>query len=209
MGPPFIPNLGRPGFEPAPVTGPSLLELIDSAIERGFPRTPLAEPVVLKAAGFAAEKHRRHVRKGPGRLPYFVHLIDVAVALVWAEQDAETVAAGFLHDVVEDQGVDPREVAALFGIRVAQIVEQVTNVSRPEDGKRAVRMAMEREHLKHASPEARNLKLADLTSNTRSIVVDDPSFAPVYLAEKRLILPLLREGSHPVLYQVACWAAGL
>lgn len=177
-------------------------------ISHGFDGTALEGSIVERAARFAYDKHRQQTRKGSG-LPYFVHLVEVAVSLAWASQDREVITAGFLHDVVEDQGVSRQELALLFGTRVARIVDEVTNVAKPEDGNRVARMALEREHLSRASVEAKNLKLADLTSNTRSIVVDQPKFAPVYLEEKRLLLPLLKEGSHPVLYQVASWAAGL
>lgn len=45
-----------------------------------------------------------------------------------------------------------------------------------------------------ASPAAKTIKLADLIDNTRSIVERDPKFAQIYLAEKALLLEVLREG---------------
>lgn len=188
----------------------ALLEGFENSIQRmyrGFPY-PLGSELVQRAARFSFEKHINQPRKGPKKLPYFVHPLEVAVTLAWAGQDEYTVAAGFLHDVVEDQGVDPQEIYDLFGGRVAYLVAQVTNVSKPSDGSRTKRAAMEREHLSQAWPEARNLKLCDITCNVRDIRVDDPSFAPVYIAEKRLVLPEIRLGSHPVLYALACQAVG-
>lgn len=196
---------------PIPHPGVDLLTQIDTAIERGFPGTPLATPLIVKAARFAADKHRKQVRKGPGQLPYIVHPIDVAVRAAWAGQDEETITAGLLHDVVEDCDVDPREVAATFSMRTAQIVSAVTNVTKAGDGSgnREQRQALEREHLSHAGPEPRNLKLIDIYCNCRDIVRDEPKFAPVYLAEKRLLLPVLKKGSHPVLYELAAQVVGL
>jgi hypothetical protein len=74
------------------------------------------------------------------------------------------------------------------------LVEQLTDVSRPEDGNRAKRKAIDRAHTAKASPEAKTIKLADLIDNTRSIVELDPGFAKIYLVEKVLLLEVLQEG---------------
>jgi hypothetical protein len=70
------------------------------------------------------------------------------------------------------------------------------------DGNRAVRKAIDREHLAKASPAAKTIKLADLISNSRSILQHDPKFAAVYLAEKRLLLEVLKDGD-PTLWSQA------
>jgi hypothetical protein len=49
----------------------------------------------------------------------------------------------------------------------------------------------------------------DVYCNCRDVVRDDPKFAPVYLAEKRLLLPVLKTGSHPILYEMAARVVGL
>jgi (p)ppGpp synthase/HD superfamily hydrolase len=211
--PPGLNNPLIPSYDPILETEPTaarlqVLEIGIFRMHRRFPN-PLGSELVQKAAQFSFEKHREQKRKGPKQLPYFVHPLEVAVTLAWAGQDEYTVAAGFLHDVVEDQGVAPQEIYDLFGGRVAYLVAQVTNVSKPSDGSRTKRVAMEREHLSQAWPEARNIKLADVACNVRDIRVDDPSFAPVYIAEKRLLLPEIRLGSHPVLYTLACQAVGM
>src|SRR5690606_5568532 len=174
------------------LTTVAALEMIDTSIKGGFSGTPLATPLIRKAARFAFDKHRGQFRKGPDKLPYIVHPVEVGVRLTWAGQDEETIAAGFLHDVVEDCDVDPRELAATFSMRTAQIVVQVTNVTSPTVGlNRDARQVIEREHLSQACPEARNLKLVDVYCNCRDIVRDEPKFAPKYLAEKRLLLPVI------------------
>ena len=202
-----------PGFDPILETEPTAarLQVLEIGIFRMYRRFPypLGSALVQQAASFAFDKHRNQRRKGPKQLPYFVHPLEVAVTLSWAWQDEYTVAAGFLHDVVEDCDVDPQEIANLFGNRVAYLVAQVTNVTKKGDGNRAERQAREREHLSQAWGEARNIKLADVMCNARDIVTDEPAFAPTYLAEKRLLLPEIRIGSHPVLYGLACQAVGL
>jgi (p)ppGpp synthase/HD superfamily hydrolase len=81
-----------------------------------------------------------------------------------------------------------------FGEDVAALVLQVTDVSKPEDGNRRVRKNMDRQHIAKASPRAKTVKLADLISNSRSIVAHDPGFARVYLREKAALLDILHEG---------------
>jgi hypothetical protein len=85
---------------------------------------------------------------------------------------------------------------------VASLVEQLTDVSRPEHGNRAARKAIDRAHTASASAAAKTLKLADLIDNSRSILERDPGFARVYIEEKRLLLEVLREGD-PTLWGTA------
>ena len=81
-----------------------------------------------------------------------------------------------------------------FGTDIATLVGWLTDVSKPEDGNRAVRKAIDREHTAAAPAEAQTIKLADLISNTKSIMAHDPTFAKVYLEEKRLLLAVMTRG---------------
>jgi (p)ppGpp synthase/HD superfamily hydrolase len=135
---------------------------------------------------------------------YYLHLIQVAEliqehATTFTE---EMIIAAHLHDVVEDTQVQLSIIASQFGAVVASYVEQLTDVSRPEDGNRAARKAIDLAHTALASPQAQTIKLADLISNTRSIVERDPVFAIMYLAEKRKLLEVLKDGD-PNLYRIA------
>jgi hypothetical protein len=87
-------------------------------------------------------------------------------------------------------------------MEVACLVEMLTDVSKPEDGNRATRKAMDREHTANASSQAKTIKLADLIDNTHSIVEHDPDFARVYMREKTRLLQVLSEGD-PTLYRKA------
>lgn len=79
----------------------------------------------------------------------------------------------------------------------------LTDVSNPLDGNRAARKAIDRDHTAKASPEAKTIKLADMISNTASIMKHDlVGFARVYIPEKVKLLEVLREGD-PVLWKVA------
>jgi (p)ppGpp synthase/HD superfamily hydrolase len=109
------------------------------------------------------------------------------------------VAAAWLHDVVEDTGVTIEVIRAEFGDEIATLVGWLTDVSRPEQGNRAVRKAIDRAHTAAAPGAAQTVKLADLISNTRSIVAHDAKFAETYLSEKRELLKVMTKGD-PTLF---------
>jgi (p)ppGpp synthase/HD superfamily hydrolase len=152
--------------------------------------------MVERARVFATAAHAAvgQVRKYTFE-PYIVHPAEVA-SIVGAVEGAtfEMVAAAWLHDVVEDTGVTMETIRAEFGAEVAELVGWLTDVSRPEDGNRAVRKAMDREHTAAAPAAAQTVKLADLIANSRSIMAHDPAFARTYLAEKRLLLEVMTKG---------------
>jgi hypothetical protein len=68
-------------------------------------------------------------------------------------------------------------------------------VSRPSDGNRARRAAIDREHSARASPRAKTIKLADLIDNTRDICKHDPSFARTFLSEVAVLVEVLGQGN--------------
>lgn len=152
--------------------------------------------IVEKARIFATAAHYAvgQVRKYTGE-PYINHPAEVVGILVDAGvNQREMLAAAWLHDVVEDTGVSLEVIRAEFGACVATLVEGLTDVSNPEDGNRKARKAIDCKHTAMQSPACKTIKLADLISNTRSIVERDHDFARVYLAEKRLLLEVLRAG---------------
>jgi (p)ppGpp synthase/HD superfamily hydrolase len=126
--------------------------------------------------------------------PYIVHPAEVVSIVRSVPHTEAMLAAAWLHDVVEDTGVTIETVRAEFGEEVADLVSWLTDVSRPEDGNRAHRKARDREHTAAAPAEAQTVKLADLISNTRSIVAHDPKFAVTYLEEKRALLAVMTRG---------------
>jgi len=147
-----------------------------------------------RARLFATVAHYGQARKYTGE-PYIVH--PEAVANLVREVEGRTdvmLAAAWLHDTVEDTYVTHEYLRAEFGPAVAGLVDQLTDVSRPWHGNREIRKARDREHLAFASPEAKTIKLADLIDNSRSILAHDPGFAQLYIAEKRALLAVLREG---------------
>ena len=152
--------------------------------------------IVHKAQVYAMAAHAsvQQKRKYTGE-PYIVHPSEVASIVASVPGSTpDMVAAAWLHDVIEDTGCTFTDVHMAFGIDIATLVGWLTDVSKPEDGNRAKRKAMDREHTAQAPAEAQTIKLADLISNSRSIMQHDPEFAKTYLEEKRLLLEVLTKG---------------
>ena len=118
------------------------------------------------------------------------------------KHDEAMLAAALLHDVVEDTDFTIEDILREFGPDVASLVDDLTDVSRPEDGNRAHRKSLDRAHSAKASPRAQTVKLADLISNARDIVKHDQKFAKVFLDEKRQLLEVMTLGDSS-LYTIA------
>ena len=152
--------------------------------------------IVRKAQVYAMAAHAAvgQKRKYTGE-PYIVHPAEVASIVANVEGATyDMIAAAWLHDVIEDTGCTFTDVHMAFGIDIATMVNWLTDVSKPGDGNRATRKAIDRAHTAEAPAEVQTIKLADLISNSRSIMAHDPEFARVYLEEKRLLLEVLTKG---------------
>lgn len=83
---------------------------------------------VKRAYEFAKHSHREQYRKSGE--PYIIHPIQVAGILADLEMDPATVAAGFLHDVVEDTDVTLKDIETEFNDEVAMLVDGVTKLGK-------------------------------------------------------------------------------
>ena len=157
---------------------------------------------VERARVFATAAHAavKQVRKYTFE-PYIVHPTEVASIVATVPHTNEMLAAAYLHDTVEDTGVSIVDIQKEFGNEVASLVGWLTDVSKPEQGNRAVRKAIDREHTAMAPAAAQTVKLADLIANSRSILAHDPAFAKVYLEEKRMLLEVLTRGDATLMAQ--------
>lgn len=160
----------------------------------------LGEHFIEHAEAFAKAAHRGQKRKYTGE-PYWHHLEEVAQIVKDAGGSVEMICAAWLHDTVEDCGTKVEQLRATFGDDVAEMVEALTD-STHDKGNRKTRKALDRARLAAASPEIQTIKLADMISNTSSIVERDPDFAVVYLREKAALLEVMT-GGHPELYRRA------
>ena len=126
----------------------------------------LAADLPARARAFATAAHAGQRRKGT-RLPYVVHPIEVAETLArHYPADVELIAAGYLHDTLEDTATDAVDLEREFGPRVAGLVRGVTAV-------RGANWRATREgqlaHLAGAPRDVLRLKAADALSNARAI----------------------------------------
>ena len=158
--------------------------------------------MVERAKVFATAAHAavKQVRKYTFE-PYIVHPAEVASIVATVPHTDVMLAAAYLHDTVEDTGVSIVDIQKEFGNEVASLVGWLTDVSKPEQGNRAVRKAIDREHTAMAPAAAQTVKLADLIANSRSILAHDPAFAKVYLEEKRMLLEVLTRGDATLMAQ--------
>lgn len=149
---------------------------------------------------FAAMKFARHVHKDQKRKytfnPYADHLAEVAGIVSTIHSECEVIATAWLHDCIEDQGITRQQLAKIFGEVVAS---GVWLLSDTETGNRAARKRLARERISCAPNWVQNIKVADLISNTSSIVQHDPKFAVTYLEEKRLMLDVLTKADKDLL----------
>ncbi|MGO9516478.1 MAG: RelA/SpoT family protein [Candidatus Korobacteraceae bacterium] len=86
--------------------------------------------LIRKAYDFSEQHHKGQIRQSGE--PYVAHPLEVAILLAEMRLDSTAIAAGLLHDAVEDTSVTEDEIKAEFGEQVAHIVEGVTKISKIE-----------------------------------------------------------------------------
>ena len=123
-------------------------------------------PLTRDALAFAADRHAGQTRDIDG-IPFVTHPVEVACLLHEAGYSDEVVAAGVLHDVVEDTNVQPEELARRFGERVAGLVASVSDDPSIEGD--AERKAALRLQVAEASEEAGVIFAADKVSKAREL----------------------------------------
>lgn len=123
--------------------------------------------IVVNAASMAANLHNAQVRRDG--TPYFQHPARVAVILARAGADDPLVAAGFLHDVIEDTPADHDDISEEFGEDVADWVAVMSKDHRlPEP----VREPAYKRQLEEGPWQGRAIKLADQLDNFTASMVN-------------------------------------
>ena len=116
--------------------------------------------IAEKAKVFAIAAHAavNQKRKYTGD-DYHVHPINVAHMVESVSDDIEMMAAAYLHDVVEDTAVTVELIEVMFGSNIAALVDGLTDKSKPSDGNRAVRKAIDSDNLARQCPNVKTIKL--------------------------------------------------
>jgi (p)ppGpp synthase/HD superfamily hydrolase len=125
-------------------------------------------PLTQDALAFARERHAGQLRDLDD-LPFVTHPVEVACLLHEAGYSDEVVAAGVLHDVLEDTDAELSEIEAQFGPRVAELVAAVSDDPAIED--RAERKAALRRQVARAGECAAAVFAADKVSKARELRV--------------------------------------
>ncbi len=139
--------------------------------------------LIEKAYHLAAKAHENQVRKSGE--PYIIHPLCVAIVLADLEMDKETIAAGLLHDVIEDTIMTEAEITEQFGKDVALLVDGVTKLEQlqfsSESGDKTLdRFEMQAENLRKMflamAKDIRVIiiKLADRLHNMRTLKYKSP-----------------------------------
>lgn len=127
--------------------------------------------ILEEAIVFATKAHEGQMRK-MAKTPYILHPVEVAAIIATMTDDLETMAAGVLHDTIEDCGVDPREIKEKFGARVSALVQSETEdrqSNRPAAETWIARKEDSLLMLKHSKDKAVKIMwLGDKLSNIRS-----------------------------------------
>lgn len=133
-------------------------------------RTDFVErsPLTRDALSFADQHHAGQTRDIDD-LPFVTHPVEVACLLHEGGYPDEVVAAGVLHDVLEDTDAQPGDIEARFGRRVAELVEAVTDDPSIPDA--AERKAALRRQVAAAGECAAVIFAADKVSKARELRV--------------------------------------
>jgi guanosine-3',5'-bis(diphosphate) 3'-pyrophosphohydrolase len=119
--------------------------------------------LILRAISFAAWAHRTQMRKD-GVTPYIAHPLRVLTILstVFGVRDPEVLAAGALHDTIEDTQIDRDDLSEHFGPRVAEFVALLSKDMRQPEAEREQRYY---DAVAAAPLEVKLCKLADTLDN--------------------------------------------
>ncbi len=168
---PSAPTLAETPRPRAPVTQ----EMIDARFESLLRQVQANRPsedvsLIRKAWEFCVQHHKGQMRASGE--PYIIHPLEVAEVLAEMKLDATAIAAGLLHDSVEDTPATNEEIAAGFGDQVAHIVEGVTKIDKIQFANREDRQAENvRKMLLAMVTDVRVvlIKLADRLHNMRTL----------------------------------------
>ena len=156
----------------SPVTDPhTVSERFEALLKHVQANRPSEDVSLLRKAWDFCVKHHEGQMRASGE-PYIIHPLEVAEVLAEMKMDATSIAAGLLHDSVEDTPATSEEIAAEFGEQVAHIVEGVTKIDKIQFANREDRQAENvRKMLLAMVSDVRVvlIKLADRLHNMRTL----------------------------------------
>ena len=162
--------------KPSDFTPPEeLYEQLKKTVLKYHPSDDLS--IIEKAYKVACEAHKDQKRKSGE--PYIIHPICVAIILAELELDKETIAAGLLHDVVEDTVMTTEEISKEFSPEIAILVDGVTKLTRLDLSQDKIELQAEnlRKMFLAMAKDIRVIliKLADRLHNLRTLQYQTPA----------------------------------
>lgn len=152
---------------------------------------------LIQMLSYASEKHKNQRRQGVNKTPFINHPIEVCRILseVGGVTDEDILCSCLGHDLIEDANVTFEDLEMLFGIRVANMVQECSDdKSLPKQERKRLQII----HTKTISDDAKLIKLADKIANMQSVLNDPPNW------------PLERKiKSFDWSYEVVGWIQGL
>ena len=157
--------------EPPAQKNAIISERFESLLKRVQANRPTEDVSLIRKAWEFCVQHHDGQMRASGE-PYIIHPLEVAEVLAEMKMDATAIAAGLLHDSVEDTPATNEEIAAGFGDQVAHIVEGVTKIDKIQFANREDRQAENvRKMLLAMVSDVRVvlIKLADRLHNMRTL----------------------------------------
>jgi GTP pyrophosphokinase len=156
----------------APLSDPlSINQRFEALLRQVQANRPSEDVSLIRKAWDFCVKHHEGQMRASGE-PYIIHPLEVAEVLAELKMDATSIAAGLLHDSVEDTPATNEEIAEKFGDQVAHIVEGVTKIDKIQFANREDRQAENvRKMLLAMVSDVRVvlIKLADRLHNMRTL----------------------------------------
>lgn len=127
----------------------------------------MEQNILEKALMFAAIAHSGQTRKGEPDKPYIVHPIAVAEILMEYGADNNVVAAGYLHDVVEDTDFSLKDIKKHFDDDIAHLVECATEIDKSKSWEERKRHTIDT--AKDLSSREKLILIADKINNAENL----------------------------------------
>ena len=153
-------------------------------------------PLARAALTFASARHANQYRE-TDHAPFITHPIEVGLLLHWDGQSDEVIAAGLLHDVFEKTRTTRAELQRRFGVRIARLVESVSDDPSIDDDYESRKRAL-RDRVAHAGSNTVAIFAADKISKVGELALLptsrlDDTTTRAKLAHYRASLEMLRK----------------
>ena len=84
--------------------------------------------IIINAISFSQKAHKNQIRKSGE--PFIIHPLEVAKILTSVKLDASAIAAGLLHDTIEDTNISINEITTVFGDQISELVQGLTKINK-------------------------------------------------------------------------------